>query len=93
VREHEPPPAVGVALVIDLSGTPEAAETAASRAAGIGRATLAAGGAVWCCTREETGPVSAPVANPRDLGRRLAAAQPGEPGTPPPGWSVEVVGA
>jgi uncharacterized protein (DUF58 family) len=93
VREHEPPPAVGVALVIDLSGTPEAAETAASRAAGIGRATLAAGGAVWCCTREETGPVSAPVAHPRDLGRRLAAAQPGEPGTPPPGWSVEVVGA
>jgi uncharacterized protein (DUF58 family) len=93
VREHEPPPAVGVALVVDLSGTPEEAENAASRAAGIGRATLAAGGAVWCCTREDDGPVSAPVANPRDLGRRLAAAVPGEPGAPPPGWSVEVVKA
>jgi uncharacterized protein (DUF58 family) len=93
VREHEPPPAVGVALVIDLSGAPDDTESAASRAAGIGRATLAAGGAVWCCTCEESGPVSAPVADARDLGRRLAAAVAGEPGAPPPGWSVEEVRA
>jgi hypothetical protein len=93
VRYHEPPPALGVALVVDLSGPADDAESAASRAAGIGRATLAAGGAVWCCTREADGPVSAPVANARDLGRRLARAEPGEPGAPPDGWSVEVVRA
>jgi uncharacterized protein (DUF58 family) len=91
VREHEPPPALGVALVVDLSGSAEDAESAASRAAGIGRATLAAGGAVWCCTYEADRPVSAPVANARDLGRRLARAEPGEPGNPPDGWSIEAV--
>ena len=93
VREHEPPPAVGIALVVDLAGSAEDAETVASRAAGIGRATIAAGGAVWCCTRESAGPVSALVANARDLGRRLARAVPGEPGEPPRGWPVEVVRA
>lgn len=91
VREHEPPPAVGIALVVDLSGTVDGAEAAASRAAGIGRATLAAGGAVWCCTHEAEGPVSAPIGDARDLGRRLARAQPGPPGQPPEGWSIEVV--
>jgi hypothetical protein len=79
--------------VVDLGGPPEDAETAASRAAGIGRSTLAAGGAVWCCTREAGGPVSAPVADARDLGRRLARALPGDPGLPPDGWSIEVVRA
>src|SRR5207237_182514 len=59
VREHEPPPAVGIALVVDLSGTPEDAEATASRAAGIGRSTLAAGGAVWCCPHAAAGPVRA----------------------------------
>jgi uncharacterized protein (DUF58 family) len=93
VREHEPPPAVGVALVVDLSGSAEDAETAASRAAGIGRATLAAGGAVWLCTCEAGGPVSAPVVSASDLGRRLAAAERGEPGAAPAGWSIEVVRA
>jgi uncharacterized protein (DUF58 family) len=93
VREHEPPPAVGIALVVDLSGPVEVVESAASRAAGIGRATLAAGGAVWCCTHEAGEPVSAPVADARDLGRRLAAAQPGDPGLPPEGWPIEVVRA
>jgi len=91
VREHEPPPAVGIALVVDVGGPPDEAEAAASRAAGIGRSTLAAGGAVWCCTHEADGPVSAPVTDARDLGRRLARAVPGEPGPPPDGWSVEVV--
>jgi uncharacterized protein (DUF58 family) len=91
VREHEPPPAVGLALVVDLSSSGEDAEAAASRAVGIGRATLAAGGAVWLCTREAGGTVSAPVVGARDLGRRLAAAEPGEPGAAPEGWSVEVV--
>jgi uncharacterized protein (DUF58 family) len=93
VREHEPPPIVGVALVVDLNGFPDHVEDAASRAAGIGRATLEAGGAVWCCTCEADGPVSAPVADRRDLGRRLARATAGEPAPPPPGWPVELVQA
>lgn len=90
VREHEPPPAVGIALVVDLNSADDA-EAAASRAAGIGRATLAAGGSVWCCTSEVNGPVSALVRDAADLGRRLARAQPGAPGLPPEGWAVEVV--
>ena len=93
IREHEPPPATGIAIVVDLNGAPDDVERAASRAAGIGRATLAAGGAVWCCTSEPDGPVSARVADTRDLGRRLARAGAGEPGIPPAGWPVEVVHA
>jgi uncharacterized protein (DUF58 family) len=93
VREHEPPTALGTALVVDLNGEREAVEDAASRAAGIGRATLAAGGSVWCCTSEAGGPVSAMVVDARDLNRRLARARDGEPGTPPPGWPVELVHA
>jgi uncharacterized protein (DUF58 family) len=93
VREHEPPPTVGIAIVVDLNGSPDDVEEAASRAAGIGAATLAAGGAVWCCTSERTGPVSARVVDRRDLGRRLARAVDGPPGAPPEGWPVEVVRA
>jgi len=91
VREHEPPATMGVALVVDLNGERDAVEQAASLAAGIGRATLAAGGALWCCTSEEHGAVSAPVTDVRDLGRRLARARSGDPGLPPEGWPVEVV--
>jgi uncharacterized protein (DUF58 family) len=91
VREHEPPPAHGVALVVDLRGTrPEAA---ASLAAGIGVATLAAGGVVWCGTSEGGLPVGETVANARELGRRLARSGPGAPALPPDGWPVEVVSA
>lgn len=92
VRDHEPPSAFGIAIVVDLNGTPDEAEAAASRAAGIGRATFAAGGAVWCCTSEAGGPVSASVVDDRELGRRLARADRGAPGAPPSGWPVEVVG-
>lgn len=91
VREHEPPAAVGIALVVDLNGAPDVAEAAASRAAGIGRATLAAGGSVWCCTSEAEGPVSGLVVDALELGRRLARARPGAPAAPPEGWPVEVV--
>ena len=91
VREHEPPPALGVALVVDLRGPrPEAA---ASLAAGIGGATLAAGGVVWCGTNEAGERVGATVANARELGRRLARAGPGEPAVPPEDWPVETVTA
>jgi uncharacterized protein (DUF58 family) len=91
VREHEPPPALGVALVVDLRGpTPEAA---ASRAAGIGVATLAAGGVVWCGTFEDGEPVGGLVGDARALGRRLARAGAGVPPDPPEHWPVEVVHA
>ena len=93
IREHEPPPAVGIALVVDLNGLPDDVEHAASRAAGIGRATLAAGGAVWCCTAEPSGPVSGRVLDVRELGRRLARAGAGEPAAAPAGWPIEVVRA
>jgi uncharacterized protein (DUF58 family) len=91
VREHEPPPAHGVALVVDLRG--DRPEAAASLAAGIGAATLAAGGAVWCGTSEGGAPVGEIVANARELGRRLARSGPGAPARPPEGWPVEVVRA
>jgi len=93
VRDHEPPAAFGCAIVVDLGDSPEDAEAIASRAAGIGRALFAAGTAVWCCTHEERGPVSSRVVDERDLGRRLARADVGEPGSPPAGWPVEVVRA
>jgi len=93
VREYEPTMVVGVALVVELSGAADAVEHAASRAAGIGVATLNAGGVVWCCTCEGGRPLSAPVTDARDLGRRLARAGAGAPGTPPAGWPVVTVSA
>jgi uncharacterized protein (DUF58 family) len=89
VREYEPPPAVGIALVIDLRGPDP--ETVASRAMGIGAATLAAGGVVWCGTAELDGPVGEFVSDTRALGRRLAYAVGGQPAEPPNGWPLEVV--
>jgi uncharacterized protein (DUF58 family) len=91
VREHEPPPAVGIAIVVDLRGS--APEAAASRAAGIGSATLAAGGVVWCGTFDDGVPVGGMVADGRDLGRRLAHAAAGAPAEPPEHWPVETVHA
>jgi uncharacterized protein (DUF58 family) len=91
VREHEPPPALGIALVVDLRGT--IPEVAASLAAGMGTATLAAGGVVWCGTFEDGEPVGGIVAVARDLGRRLARAMPGEPPEPPEHWPAELVHA
>lgn len=89
VREQEPPPAVGVALVVDLRG-PEP-EEAAGRAMGIGVATLLAGGLVWCGTCEADGPAGGPVSNALELGRRLARGVVGPPPSAPDGWTpVEV---
>jgi uncharacterized protein (DUF58 family) len=89
VREYDPPPALGIALVVDLRG--QAVEAAASQAMGIGIATIAAGGVVCCCTHEEDGPVTALVTDALTFGRLLARAIPGEPGEPLPGWPVEIV--
>jgi len=91
VREHEPPPALGVALVVDLRGT--VPEVAASTAAGIGTATLAAGGVVWLGTFEDGEPVGEMVADARALGRRLARAAVGPPPTAPDHWPTEIVRA
>jgi uncharacterized protein (DUF58 family) len=91
VREHEPPPGLGVAIVVDLRG--EKPETAASRAAGIGAATLASGGVVWLGTAETGGPRGDVVEDARELGRRLASARPGPPPEPPAGWTCEHVTA
>ena len=91
VREYEPPPALGVALVVDLRGADP--ETAASAAMGIGTATLRAGGFVWCGTCETDGPVGEMVVDVRALGRRLARAVPGEPAVAPDRWPVERIQA
>jgi uncharacterized protein (DUF58 family) len=93
VREHDPPTDEGLALVVDLTGPVEAAEAAASRAAGIGRALLARGGRLFVATCEPGGPVAGPVADARALGRRLGRATAGRPAEPPDGWAVERVRA
>ncbi|MDQ1519797.1 MAG: hypothetical protein QOI55_870 [Actinomycetota bacterium] len=93
VREQEPAVVPGVAVVVDLRGAPVAAEEAASRAAGIANATLAAGGRVVLATVEPDGVVVAAVRDRRAVGRRLAAAVPGVPPLPPDGWPVVEVRA
>jgi uncharacterized protein (DUF58 family) len=93
VREHDPPGANGVALVVDLSGPEEWADEAAAHAAGLARSTLAGGGAVVLSTRERGGPVCGPVDSVRELGRRLARAVSGPPAPAPPGWPVQTVRA
>jgi len=93
VREHDPPAAQGLALVVDLSGPDEWGDEAASYAAGMGRAALAGGGVVLLATREREGPVCARVLDARDLGRRLARAVAGPPADVPAGWPQRVVRA
>jgi uncharacterized protein (DUF58 family) len=88
VREQEPAVVPGVAIVVDLRGPALGAEQAASRAAGIADATLAAGGRVVLATTEPDGPIVGPVYDRRSVGRRLAAAVPGTPPLPPEGWPV-----
>ena len=56
MREHEPPVVVGVALVVDLNGPSDEVEVAASRAAGIGRATLAGAGRSGAVRVRSAGP-------------------------------------
>jgi len=93
VREHDPPADEGLALVVDLTGPLDAAEAAASRAAGIGRAVLARGGRLFVATCERDGTAAGPVADARELGRRLGRATAGRPAEPPDGWAVERVRA
>jgi uncharacterized protein (DUF58 family) len=91
VREHEPPPTLGVAIVLDLRCSDP--ELAASRAAGMGGSTLAAGGLVWCGAHAGGEPTGGLVGDPRELGRLLALATPGPVPEPPEGWTTRVVTA
>jgi uncharacterized protein (DUF58 family) len=88
VREQEPAVVPGVAIVVDLRGAPDDVEAAASRAAGIANATLAAGGRVVLATAEAGGANAAPVRDRRAVGRRLAAAVAGIPPLAPHGWPI-----
>ena len=87
VRELEHPDAPQVVLVVDLRGPAAAAETTASRAAGLPGAALDAGLRVVLWTAEAGGQVTAPVGGRRDAGRRLALAVAGPlpEGPVPPG--------
>ena len=91
VRELEPPAIDGIAIAVDLRGPDAAAEAAASRAAGLGRAALRSGAHVVLLTCEASGPVVAPVAGPLELGRRLARSVPGAPPPAPDGWPTTTV--
>jgi uncharacterized protein (DUF58 family) len=91
VREMEPPARTGEAVVVHLLTRSAEAEAAASRAAGLGRAVLAAGGQLLLVTVEADGPVVAPARTRTELSRRLARTVPGEPPEPPPGWPTTIV--
>jgi uncharacterized protein (DUF58 family) len=93
VREHDPPANEGLAVVVDLTGTADDAETAASIACGIARAVLARGGRLVLCTRESDGDHGEAVRDRREIGRRLARAVTGAPSEPPAGWPVHYVRA
>jgi uncharacterized protein (DUF58 family) len=93
VRELEPPAITGVAIIADLRGPDATGETAASRAAGLARAALRAGAHVLLLTTEASGPVVAPVASPREIGRRLARATTGAPPPAPDGWPTVTIAA
>jgi uncharacterized protein (DUF58 family) len=77
VREVEQPAAEPVTITVELPGDPDAAERVAEEALGSVVRLLQGGDPVLLVTREESGPVSGPVADRRSAGRRLARAVPG----------------
>jgi uncharacterized protein (DUF58 family) len=91
VRELEPPARTGEAVVLHLLAPSDEAEAAASRAAGLARSVLAAGGQLLLVTVQADGPVVAPARTRLEVSRRLARAVPGEPPEPLPGWPTTVV--
>ena len=75
VKELEAPVAPMLCIAVDLRGhDADLVEGAASRAAGLARAGLAAGVPVTLLTAEVTGPRSGPVTSPSEVNRRLARA-------------------
>jgi uncharacterized protein (DUF58 family) len=94
VKELESPVAPILCLAVDLrSPDTEAVEAAASRAAGLALAGLAAGVPVTLLTHEATGPRSGPVGSPADVNRRLARALAGPLPDAPRGTEPVVVRA
>jgi uncharacterized protein (DUF58 family) len=90
VKELDDPASRRVAIVVDLRGDADAAEAAASRAAGLATRALREGLAVVLATAEEGGGRLAAVKTRLDVSRRLAraiAAPPAE-GPFPPGTEV-----
>ena len=80
-------------LVVDLRGDDEAAEAAASRAAGLAVAALGEGSEVLLATAEAGGPRLGRVASALEVSRRLArATADGPPAAAPPGGSTTLVG-
>lgn len=94
VKELEAPVAPVLCIAVDLRGAgDDAVEEAASRAAGLALAALAAGVPVTLLTAEEGGPRSGPVASTGDVNRRLARAVAGPLPPPPRGTEPIVVRA
>ena len=92
VKELEAPVAPVLCIAVDLRRGDEASvEDAASRAAGLALAAIAAGVPVTMLTAEATGPRSGPVASGGDVNRRLARAVPGPLPAAPRGTDPIVV--
>ena len=94
VKELEAPVAPVLCIAVDLrNGSDVAVEEAASRAAGLALAAIAAGVPVTLLTAEDIGPRSGPVSSGGDVNRRLARAVPGLLPAPPRGTDPIVVSA
>ncbi len=93
VKELESPVAPVLCIAVDLRGTADAVEDAASRAAGLALAGLAAGLPVHLLTAEATGPRSGLVSAGSEINRRLARAIGGALPAPPRGVKVVRIAA
>lgn len=91
-KELESPIMPALCLAVDLRGpTGDAVEAAASRAAGLALAALAAGLPVSMLTAEVAGPRRGPVTTPGEVNRRLARAIGGPLPAAPTGSTPMVV--
>ncbi len=91
-KELESPIMPALCLAVDLRGLAgDAVEAAASRAAGLALAGLAAGLPVLMLTAESSGPRSGPVTTPGEVNRRLARAIGGPLPVAPTGTTPIVV--
>lgn len=91
IRELEPPAGCGAAVVVVLGGDRVVDDEVCARAMGMVDAILAAGGALRLCVHGPQGPICHAPTSRLEAGRVLAAALPGAPAAPPPGWPVEEV--
>ena len=95
VKELDAPDAPRIAIVVDLRGSHDAAETAASDAAGLALAALDAGWSVALRTTERSGALAGDVTSAAEVNLRLARAVAGVPADGPAveGWTVVRVAA